>query len=500
MKRLFLFLLFALTVSTLSAQKDVKNFGKVDGDDFKETVYDVLGYDAVTLLNYRKVYFDVYNGSLRFFNEYRLRIKALKDGVFDSETFEIPFSGRYEYEKVVSPKVIVYAQNGKKIVSHKQKLSTAEYVDRDSLNSKVIVHLPQVKAGEILELRYYFMSFDFMLPPRFEFSGKYPCLKSVLVAEFPEHMRYKFDVYDPENVVYHSENQTFVSMPYTFVPSDNPKSFYYMTSRGRRYNLNFRFSALTDTFMVSNLLPKSEYEEDFTTPKIIFKAYKFTQDTKHNHPIYQAGWQQMTHLLYTYADPDNRYLSQSEAWFKIYNPGFVIIKADSWEYFHKRMRKSPDFWKPVMKSFALNDTLQKIIDGVEFADSIQTIEKLYNFVNQTVEWDGNFKNHIDKNPEKVLKQKSGSSAEKNMTLVALLRRAGFDAFPALAATNDFGRIDTAYADRIQFNHVLAVVRISGECILMDCSEKDTPFRKIPTRDLNNCCWAVAPEKGFFIWF
>ena len=499
MKKLLLFLFFVLTINTLSAQKDVKNFGKVDGSDFEETVYESLGYDAVTLLNFRKVYFDVYNGSLRLFNEYRIRVKVLKDGVFNGKTFEIPFSGRYEYEKVVSPRAVVYAKNGKKITAHKQKFKIAEYVDRDSLNSKVIVHLPDMKAGEILELRYYLMTFDFMLPTKFEFSGEYPCLKSVFVAEFPEHMRYKFDVYNDEDMCYHSQNQTFTSINYAFTPSDNPKSFYYMHG-GRRYNLNFRFSAVADTFSMTNLLPKGGAGEALSTPEIIFKAYKFTQDYKHTHPVYQAGWQQMTHLLYTYSDPDNRYLSQSEAWFKMYHAGFVVVKADSWEYFHKRMRKSPDFWKPVMKTFTLDNDLQKIIDEAEFDDTLKTVEKLYNFVNQTVEWDGSFKNHVDKNPEKVLKQKTGSSAEKNMTLVALLRRAGIDAFPALAATTDFGKIDTAYANRIQFNHVLTVVRLSGKCFVTDCTEKGTPFKKLPERDLNNCCWAVAPEEGFFIWF
>jgi len=499
MKKLLLFLFFVLTINTLLAQKDVKNFGKVDDSDFKETVYESLGYDAVTLLNFRKVYFEVYNGSLRLFNEYRIRVKVLKDGVFSGKTFEIPFSGRYEYEKVVSPKVVVYAKNGKKITAHKQKFKISEYVDRDSLNSKVIVHLPDMKAGEILELKYYLMTFDFMLPRKFEFCGEYPCLKSVLVAEFPEHMRYKFDVYNDEDMCYHSENQTFLSISYTFVPSDNPKSLYYMHG-GRRYGLNYRFSAITDTFSMTHVLPKRELSATSLVPEVVFKAYKFTMDYNYTHPVYQAGWQQMTHVLYTYADPENRYLSPQEVWFKQYHTGFVIVKADSWQYFHKRMRKSPDFWKPVMKTFPLSDDLQKIIDGVEFDDTLKTVEKLYNFVNQSVEWDGNFKNHVDKNPERVLKQKIGSSAEKNMTLVALLRRAGIDAFPALAATTDFGKIDTAYADRIQFNHVLAVVRISGECLVMDCTEKSTPFKKLPQRDLNNCCWAVAPEDGFFIWF
>lgn len=496
MKKILFFLFIALFPCVLTAQKYVKNFGKVDSDDFAETVYDNLGYDAVTLLKFRRSYFETYNGSLRFFSEYRFRVKVLKDGAFDGQTFEIPFSGRHEYEKVIAPKVCVYSQNGKKIVTGKLKFRDINYVDRDSLNSRVVIHLPHVRAGEILELRYFLLTFDFLLPPNFEFCGRFPCLKSVFVAEFPEHLRYKFDVFDDENYAYHSENQIFISIPYTFSPSDNPKSLSYMHGGGK-YHLNFRFSAVADTFLLENVMPESECE---LRPRVVMKAYRFTQEIGNRQQVYFAGWQQMTHLLYVYAEPDNRYLSQSEAWFKLYNPGYFIVKADSWAYLHKRMRKSPDFWKPVMKSFQLDGTLQKIVNDAEFSDTLATVEKLYNVVNQRIEWDSTFQNHIDKSPEKTLKLQKGSSAEKNMTLVALLRRAGLDAFPALAATSDFGRIDTAYANRIQFNNILAVVRIGEKCIVMDSSEKNNPYNKLPLRNLNGCCWAVAPEGGFFIWF
>jgi len=146
-------------------------------------------------------------------------------------------------------------------------------------------------------------------------------------------------------------------------------------------------------------------------------------------------------------------------------------------------------------------SLQRTLEDAEFSDTLTIVKKLYDYVSQKVEWDGTFKNYVDKKPETVLKTAKGSSAEINMTLVSLLRRAGIEAFPALSATKDFGRVDTAYASRIQFNNVLAVVRLSDQkFIVMDCSDKNSPYNELPDRDLNGCCWAVAPEEGFFIWF
>jgi hypothetical protein len=152
-----------------------------------------------------------------------------------------------------------------------------------------------------------------------------------------------------------------------------------------------------------------------------------------------------------------------------------------------------------MKVFPVDKTLQDIFDEAEFSDTLQTVNKIYQYVNKNVTWDSTYCNHLSKNPEKVLKTKIGSTADINLTLVALLRRAGLDAFPALTATKDYGVVDTSYANKIQFNNVLAVLRLNdSNCIVMDCSQKNNPYNQLPLKDLNNFCYAVAPEDGFFI--
>ena len=485
MKRYFLILIILFCFcGGLLAQSNVKNFGKVSNDDFSETVFDDLGYDAVVLQNFRKIYFYPYNGNLRFYNEYHVRIKVLKDNLFEGKSFEIPYSGRYEYEKLLMPKGVVYSQNSGKIVSKKMKFKDFKYVDSDSLKSKVVVKLPEVKKGDVFEFRYYLATYDFMLPEKFEFSTEYPCLKSVFVGEFPEHLSYKFDVYDPQEVVSRSTNYSFVSFGCSYY----------------RNNLNFRFHAIVDTFYVNNILPKGEYSDLETSPKVVAKAFKFTQGINEISPIYQAAWFNMTHFLYVYSEPENRYLSQFEAMAKFYPSGYYIVRSDSWEILHKSLRKSPYFLKPVMKSFELNNDLKKIISLEPYEDTLKMIENIFNYVNQNISWDGTFKNHLDQKPENVLRTLKGNSAEINLTLVSLLRRAGIEAFPALAATKDYMKIDTSYANSIQFNHVLAVAKISDKLLVMDCCDKNQPFDQLPQRDLNNCCWAVEPERGYFIWF
>ncbi len=492
-------------VFTVSAQRNshgFKDFGKIDKSEFQPTDFDDLGYNAVILFAEKKVYFETYNNSLRLFHRVHLRLKVLQDGFSDSDLFTITYSGLNSYERVPSWKLSVFTLNGDKIVNTKVKYKQSHSIDKDSLNSFFTFDLPVLKRGDIIDFQYYIATYDFMLPPAYDFKYKYPALKAEFVAEFPVHMKYKYTVNDPENQVYHSSENSFLNIPYLFAPNDNPKSFYYMQGRGRRFNLNFKFQCDIDTFRVSHILPQEVADNpnfELTYPRVVMKAAKFTQNIGYSHPIYMAAWQQMTHLLYTYADPDNRYLSESEAWFKLYDAGYIIVNSNSWQLLHKQLRKSPDFWKPVMKVFPVDKTLQDIFDEAEFSDTLQTVNKIYQYVNKNVTWDSTYCNHLSKNPEKVLKTKIGSTADINLTLVALLRRAGLDAFPALTATKDYGVVDTSYANKIQFNNVLAVLRLNdSNCIVMDCSQKNNPYNQLPLKDLNNFCYAVAPEDGFFI--
>lgn len=509
MKRfcLFLFLLtFYFGAFAQKAPKIFKDFGKVTVSDFAETDYDDLGFDAVILFNERKVYFDSFIESLRFFDVNHCRLKVLNDSFLDNDFFQINYSGKFDYEKIISAKLNIYSCDGKKVSCVKLKSKQVKRIDNDSIISKMVFELPQVKKGDIIDFEYVLVTFDFMLPPAYDFNFKYPCLNSQMVASFPDNMRYKFDVIEENNGVNHSYGDGFQTISYAYSPQDNPNSIYYMQGRSRKFLLNFKFQTNVDTFSSSYILPVDFTENKFNSSsighsRVTMKAAKFTQNVNYTHPIYLRAWDQMTHLMFVYQDPDNRELSQHEAWFKLRNSGFVIVNSDSWQLLHKRMRKSPYFCKPLMKSFPLNSDLQAIADNSEFTERDVTIKKIYDYVAANILWDSTFSNHINNSPEKVLKNGIGSSAEINMTLVYLLRRAGIDAFPALGATSDFGRIDTSYANEIQFNTVFAVVRMNNNsCFLMDCSMRNHPYNKLPMKDFNNFCWAVAPESDFFIEF
>ena len=502
MKTLLLIFLIAFTTSATAQSDDPQfpKFGKVTEQDFKHTEYDDLGQDAVILANEKSMYFEIYNGQLRLYNKYHIRIKALKDGFKDDDLFTVHYSGMNEYEKVLTPRCSVYKYNGKKIATEKAKFKDIEYFDRDSVRSRVVFTPPAVQKGDIIEIEYTIITFSFILPPVWKFSNKYPCYASRLVAKFPYFMTYKYDVMGlySKDVEHIQSVDHFISLNYTYSESDNPKSLNYMSGVPDRYTFAYRFGANSDEFKMTHIMPEDSHTTDqvnkfYGTAAVRMRAYTFTQEIGYTGDEYTA-WQQLTHLIYTYADPDNRYIPQLEAWHKPYNPGYILIASDSWNRLFKQQRKNPQFWKPILKDIDIPTELQSI--GSNF-DTLAAAEKVYNYVINNITWDSTFDNHTTRSIENIIQSKRGNSAEINMTLVALMRRVGVSGISAMTCTSDFGEIDTAYANTAQFNTVLACLPYEERLILMDATDPKKQFGKVTPGRYDRIMWFMSPFKYFF---
>ncbi|MBR3711702.1 MAG: DUF3857 domain-containing protein [Bacteroidales bacterium] len=505
MRTLLLMLLIAFTM-TATAQSDdpqFPKFGKVTEKDFQHTEYDDLGQDAVILLSEKSMYFEIYNGQLRLYNNYHFRLKALKDGFKDDDLFTVHYSGMNEYEKLLTPRCSVYRLNGKKIATEKAKFKDIEYFDRDSVDSRVVITPPAIQKGDVVEIEYTIITFNFILPPIWKFSSKYPCYASRLVAKFPYFMTYKYDVKGVHSKdVEHEQNvDHFINLNYTYSSSDNPKSLNYMSGVPERTNFIYKFGANSDEFKITHIMPDdshdpSEVSDLYGTAAVRMRAYKFTQEIGYTDDHYSA-WQQLTHLIYTYADPDNRYIQQLEAWHKPYNPGYVLVASDSWSRLFKQQRKNPQFWKPILKEIDIPTELQSIGTSGNTFDTLAAAEKVYNYVINNITWDSTFDNHTTRSIESIMKSKKGNSAEINMTLVALMRRTGISGIAAMTSTSDFGEVDTAYANTAQFNTVLACLPYEERLILMDATDPKKQFGKVTPGRYDRIMWFMSPFKYFF---
>ncbi|MCQ2973540.1 MAG: DUF3857 domain-containing protein [Bacteroidales bacterium] len=453
----------------LFAQKDssFSYIKKVSLKDFEPTEIETLGdYKAVILYNQRYNYFDNYKGVLKFYNEYYFRYKALEDNFFENNQYRIDYSGRYRYEEIFELKAIIYRLENKKIKQIKVKFKDIIHVDRDSLNSYVLINFPEIKKGDIVEIKYSIPTFNFTNPPCFDFHSDYPCVQSRLITNFPEFMNYKFQI---------SGDQSKINI--------NSKNDYFVMNYGLSLN------SVKNSFIAYNILPEdNNYSyspvKDYYDMKIYMYPYDF-QDP----PFHIQNWDRFSSLLYIYAEPENRYLSIFEASHILRNQGYIKIESNNWKRFTKYLRKSPKFWKPLMKSVPIDGELANIYDQVDNLDTLAIIQKLYDYVRFNIKWDSTYNNIINKTPENVLKDKIGSSSEINMTLISLLRRVGLNAYPVLASTRDNGNVDPNYVNLLQYNNVLAYVNFQNDNeinqLILDATSPYRPYNILDVNDLNN---------------
>lgn len=159
-----------------------------------------------------------------------------------------------------------------------------------------------------------------------------------------------------------------------------------------------------------------------------------------------------------------------------------ITFVSTWEDIKKRVEPT---WKPFLdKTRYLTDLSNQIIDSLTaYPDKV---ECLYNFVRdslETTEYVGLYGDNI-RPPKKIVEQRSGSPAEKNLLLVALLRNAGLTANPLLISTRGHGRLDTTNPLIKSFNRLIVQVQIGSVDRFMDAAEPYCPADMLPYWDNN----------------
>jgi hypothetical protein len=116
--------------------------------------------------------------------------------------------------------------------------------------------------------------------------------------------------------------------------------------------------------------------------------------------------------------------------------------------------------------------------------------KALRFVSERIKWTEGHGLLAPKRLDEVYARQTGSSAELNLTLVALLRRAKLDAVPMLLSTRENGAMYPQYPFRDQFNSVVAFVRQGQGGLLLDATRRFLPVGQVSTEHYNGSGWLV----------
>jgi hypothetical protein len=163
--------------------------------------------------------------------------------------------------------------------------------------------------------------------------------------------------------------------------------------------------------------------------------------------------------------------------------GDVITK---WNDLIANLAVHPAFGRMYRDSIASLHIWQTFKPSILPTDSTEQIaEKALRFISEQVKWDETYNLFSFEMPDEVFKNKTGSSAQLNLSLVSLLRRAGLDAIPVLVSTRSNGLVVTEFPVLKQFNSVLAFVRKdSSGGILLDATSKFHALNELNSEHYN----------------
>lgn len=155
----------------------------------------------------------------------------------------------------------------------------------------------------------------------------------------------------------------------------------------------------------------------------------------------------------------------------------------SWEEISRDLLEDRNFGVRLSRDLFLISVAKDIEER-----NLSNLEKAkcaYHMIQEEISWDDTKRLYAYSNLSYVYNtSKSGSSAEINLLLMALLNRLDFNAKAVMLSTRDNGIISHLSPSVNKLNYVIVQVDIDGKNYLLDATDKHAPFGMLPIRSIN----------------
>jgi hypothetical protein len=415
--------------------------GNVTIDELKEKVCpsDTSAVAAV-LFNVGKTYFS-YSANEGFVlkTEVIAKIKIYKKEGYDYANQSISY---YSYggdiEKVDVSKAVTYNLVNEKI--EKTKLNSEGEFDEkvNKFYSRKKITMPKVKEGSVIEYKFEITSPFFSTFPEWQFQKQIPVNYTEFTTYIPEYFTYniRFKGFLTPVVEKNGQRKSF---------DINSKE---RTSRARITSTQFstettEYGESISKYILSNV--PALKEESFVN-----NIENYTTTIEH----------ELSAIQY----PGSLYKSY----------------ATTWESVTKSIYENENFGDELNKDSYFEDDLNALNVGA--VSDEETIAKVFDFVKSRMNWNEYNSVYCDLGVRTAYKNKTGNTAEINLILVAMLRKAGVNANPILVSTRANGI--SLFPSRTSYNCVIAGVESNGKMTLLDATNKNAQPNILPIRDLN----------------
>ena len=374
---------------------------------------------------------------------YIVDIKGVDLGEFNIDYYIARDGGK---EEVSGLKGYTYNLEGGKVVETKLENSQVftEKGTRNYMFRKF--SMPQLKAGSIFEISYTITSpFLFNFRP-WTFQGQYPRQWSEYNIEVPEYFDYVFlsQGYLPFHI------NTNKQVARTYLIRDNSGT---TSSSQQAFTLNG--NALQKRWVIKDV--PALREEGFTT-------------TVRNH-ISKIEFQ-LSSIRY----PNQPIKMVMENWTKVSDE---LMEREDFGY---QLSRQNGWLDDIVKEAIGNST-----------DPEEKTRKMYTYVRDNYTCTSGSGFLLTSGIKNVVKTKSGNVADLNLLLVALLRHENIESYPIILSTRSNGYTNEVYPLLDRYNYVACGAIIGEKDFLLDASDPNVGFGKLPLKCYNGHARVLTKE-------
>ncbi|WP_394975245.1 DUF3857 domain-containing protein [uncultured Croceitalea sp.] len=436
------YVLILLFIYNVNAQ-DYK-FGKVSKEELKEKIYTKDSSASASVL-YRDVdvsYRYIQSSGFEVIKEVFERVKIYNKEGFDYATIsEKLYQGNGDSESFSSLKAYTYNLEEGEIIKTKLKNSDifkeelSKYYDEEKFT------MPNLKEGSVIEYQYKVTSpFSYSID-EIEMQYDIPIKKQKVKVSIPEYYSFKTNM------------KGYLSM----IPKKTTKSGKINFSTKNRSSGSGLRSGSQTTFSNSSI----DYITNIHTYDMQDMPALKDEPYTNNIDNYRASINYEIQFVKFPNNPTKSY-------------------ATTWESVAKTIYESTNFGNQIgYRKYFKKDLEQLLLDKNTDEEKITAI---FSFVQDRMNFNSYIGKYTDEGVKEAYKKQSGSVADINLMLIAMLKEAGLKANPVLVSTRDNGV--PLFPTREGYNYVIASVELNGQNILMDACNKYTEPNLLPTSALN----------------
>jgi len=292
--------------------------------------------------------------------------------------------------------------------------------------------VPNVRPGTVIEYKYTLESPDYFSLYTFKFQEEIPVRRCVFRVEFPGYFEYKF------------------------VTGGDFKIINYKAEQKRVVFGRSTIEGFSGTWRGSNI--PAYRKEPFSTGSDDYFAHIGFELSKINIPGY---------------------------YFQDVSP--------TYQKFSEKLLDRDDFGGYINKSSVVNEKVEEL--KAQGGSGTDLLRRIYAFVSDYMMWNGYNDFTASASMARVYREARGNSADINLMLLAMLRKAGITSDPVILSTRENGLINPYFAINSKFNHVVIFAVADGKSWIIDATDPIRPFNMLPTECLNGQGWVVNRHGG-----